>query len=95
MFCQTLDRGWQTNGADRDLARADAEPLRIFRNFEGGEYAICGSLSPELAKRIDQITMEVHQIPGKDPSELKRSLTGAGFRFRAQDKLYSFDRRMS
>jgi FkbM family methyltransferase len=61
---------------------------------EGGEYAICRSLSPELARSIDQITMEVHQIPGQDPSDLKRSLTGAGFRFRAQDKLFSFDRRL-
>jgi FkbM family methyltransferase len=59
---------------------------------EGGEYAICESLSADLARQIDQVTMEVHQVPGRHPSELERSLTAVGLQLRNRDKLYSFSR---
>jgi FkbM family methyltransferase len=59
---------------------------------EGGEYAICESLSADVAARIDQITMEVHRVPGHDVANLERSLTNLGYRLRTQDKLFTFTR---
>lgn len=59
---------------------------------EGAEYAIVDFLSPELAERIDQITMEVHRIPGREPSELNRRLSEAGFRARVCGKVSSYGR---
>ena len=60
---------------------------------EGGEYAICESLTPSVAARVAQITMEVHRVPGHDLSSLERSLTTLGFELRSRDKLYTFVRR--
>jgi FkbM family methyltransferase len=62
---------------------------------EGGEYAICRSLSVDVAARIDQITMEVHRVPGHDVASLERSLTDLGYRVHRQDKLFSFTRRQT
>jgi FkbM family methyltransferase len=59
---------------------------------EGGEYAICESLSPEVAGRIAQITLELHSVPGRDPSTLERSLANLGFQLHRQVKLCTFTR---
>jgi FkbM family methyltransferase len=59
---------------------------------EGGEYAICESLSPEVAGRIAQITLELHRVPGRDLSSLEHSLASVGFRLHNRDKLYTFTR---
>ena len=59
---------------------------------EGGEYAICESLSADVARRIDQITLEVHRVPGRDLSRLEHSLASLGFQLHNHDKLLTFIR---
>jgi FkbM family methyltransferase len=46
---------------------------------EGGEYGIFRSLTPELASRIDQISMEVHPISGESIDALAGTLLSLGF----------------
>ena len=40
---------------------------------EGAEYDIVGSLSFEVAECIEQITMEIHEVPGASPDAHCRS----------------------
>ena len=46
---------------------------------EGAEYDIVGSLSLEVAECIEQITMEIHEVPGADLDALKFKLSQLGF----------------
>jgi hypothetical protein len=46
---------------------------------EDSEHEIFKRLSPELATRIDQIVMEVHQVPGKSLEALHANLRARGF----------------
>jgi FkbM family methyltransferase len=46
---------------------------------EGEEYAILGSLSPALASRIGQITLEVHRIADHEPAEIDERMRALGF----------------
>ena len=46
-------------------------------------------------ERIDQITMEVHTIPGREPSELDRRLSDVGFRAQVRGKLSSYIREVA
>jgi len=48
---------------------------------EGAEYDILRTVSPELARRIDQITMEIHQVTGHSVAEIGSTLEGLGFSF--------------
>ena len=59
---------------------------------EGAEYAILDSLSPDMARCIDQITMEIHRIPGRDPAELDHRLADLGFSAQSRGKLSSYRR---
>ena len=59
---------------------------------EGAEYAILNSLSPAVASRIEQITMEVHNIPGRNPAELDARLCELGFRAQTRGKVSSYVR---
>ncbi len=74
----------------RDEGLARCHYLKM--DCEGGEYAICESLSADVAARIDQITMEVHRVAGHDVSSIERSLSNLGFQLSRQDKLFSFTR---
>jgi FkbM family methyltransferase len=47
---------------------------------EGSEYGIVRSMSPELAARISQITMEMHSVPGESEAQLDSSLKQYGFK---------------
>jgi len=47
---------------------------------EGAEHDIVRTLTPEVAARIDQITMEVHRIPGQDAAQLHGRLANLGFK---------------
>ncbi len=47
---------------------------------EGSEYAIFNELPPHVARRIDQIAMEVHEIPGRSYDQLVNDLRALGFR---------------
>jgi FkbM family methyltransferase len=62
---------------------------------EGAEYAILESISPEVAQRIDQITMEIHHIPGHETSELDRRLSDLGFLAQTRGKLSSYVRKVA
>ena len=47
---------------------------------EGFEYSILKSFDPQLAKRVRQISMEVHKIDGHDEAEIGSLLRNLGFR---------------
>jgi FkbM family methyltransferase len=49
---------------------------------EGSEYGIFESLSPELAARIHQISMEVHPVKKRTADSIRRNLEGLGFEVR-------------
>lgn len=74
----------------KDEGLAHCNYLKV--DCEGGEYAILETLPADLATRIDQITMEIHHIPGRDASELDRRLDDLGFRAQARGKLSSYRR---
>ena len=58
-------------GVDRcDLLKLDCE---------GAEYEILETMGPEVAGRIDQITMEVHRIEGRSIPQLVGHLRRLGF----------------
>ena len=46
---------------------------------EGGEYDLIGTMAASLAARIEQLTLEVHCIPGHQPDELRQRLITLGF----------------
>lgn len=60
---------------------------------EGAEHDIVRTLTPEVAARIDQITMEVHRIPGHDAAQLHGRLTKLGFEILNKEHV-TFLRRM-
>jgi FkbM family methyltransferase len=57
-------------GCDIDLLKIDCE---------GSEYSILQSFDPQLARRVRQISMEVHKIDGHDESEIGVLLRKLGF----------------
>ena len=67
----TLDSFFQEHDIDK------CQYLKL--DCEGSEYGIVRSLSPELAARISQITMEMHSVPGESEAELDSSLKQYGF----------------
>jgi len=46
---------------------------------EGAEYDIFGGLAPEIARKIEQISMEVHNLPGHSTAEIPQMLDRLGF----------------
>ena len=46
---------------------------------EGAEYDIFGGLAPKIARKIDQVSMEVHNIPGHSTTEIPQMLDRLGF----------------
>jgi len=67
----TLDSFFQEHNIDK------CQYLKL--DCEGSEYGIVRSLSPELAARISQITMEMHSVPGESETELDSKLKQYGF----------------
>ena len=61
--------------SDRSIGRIHLMKV----DCEGSEYKILESLTPEVAARIDQIAMEVHQIPGRNHEGLRATLDALGF----------------
>jgi hypothetical protein len=47
---------------------------------EGAEHEIVASMTPATARRIAQITMELHKVPGFDAQTLKERLEQLGYR---------------
>ena len=67
----TLARVFADNKIDRiNLMKVDCE---------GSEYGIFETLPADLAPRIDQIAMEVHELDGKSPDSLAAHLESLGF----------------
>jgi FkbM family methyltransferase len=56
---------------------------------EGAEYEIFEQMDHDTAGRIDQIVMEVHQMPGRDPHALLSRLRELGFQVRPGSPLYA------
>ena len=59
---------------------------------EGAEHDIIAAMSPETAARIDQITMEVHQVEGADVGRLTRRLEQLGFQARLGGDIHYYRR---
>ena len=57
---------------------------------EGAEYDIFEQMDHDTAERIEQIVMEVHEIPGRDPHALLRRIRELGFHVRPGNPLYAF-----
>jgi FkbM family methyltransferase len=69
--CVTLEQVCQDEGIGKvHLLKVDCE---------GSEHEIFERLSPELAVRIDQIVMEVHQVRGKSLETLHANLRARNF----------------
>ena len=67
----SIERIFDQHGIDRiQLLKMDCE---------GGEYGILRSLSNELASRIDQVAMEVHDVEGESIEEIATILVSLGF----------------
>jgi FkbM family methyltransferase len=56
---------------------ASCEYLKL--DCEGAEHDIVQTLTPEIAGRILQITLELHKVPGHDGAVLGRRLSDLGF----------------
>jgi len=59
---------------------------------EGAEYDILGGLTLETAQKIDQISMEVHKIPGHQTAEIPQMLDRLGFATRDTYPMVAFRR---
>jgi FkbM family methyltransferase len=59
---------------------------------EGAEYDIFGGLTPEIAQKIEQISMEVHKIPGHLTAEIPQMLDRLGFATRETYPMVAFRR---
>lgn len=57
---------------------------------EGAEYDIFREMDERTAGRIDQITMEVHRVPGDEPEALRSILTELGFQHEFATLLYAW-----
>jgi len=57
---------------------------------EGAEYQILDSISPSLASRIKQVSMEVHEISEREPQEIQDKLSNLGFQVKVQYPLYAW-----
>ena len=57
---------------------------------EGAEHDIISEMDVRTAGRIDQITMEVHHVPGAEPQALRSRLTKLGFQQRTASLLYAW-----
>jgi len=57
---------------------------------EGAEHDIFTNMDQDTADRIDQITMEVHHVPGAEPQALRSLLTKLGFQQESVSLLYAW-----
>lgn len=57
---------------------------------EGAEYAMLDALTPDAARRIMQISIEIHVIPGRRPDEIHERLHALGFVLRTKQHVYYF-----
>lgn len=55
---------------------------------EGEEYTILDSITPALASRIGQITLEVHHIADREPADIHERLVALGFKIVPGQLLY-------
>ena len=77
------------------IALADAlEMCQVTRvdylklDCEGAEHLIFSTLPPETARCIDQITMEIHKIPGYENDDLMSQLIKLGYSLDKGDLFY-------
>jgi FkbM family methyltransferase len=60
---------------EQGIARCDYLKL----DCEGAEHDIVAHMSPSLAERVNQITMEIHKVPGRDGRMLQANLERLGY----------------
>jgi FkbM family methyltransferase len=72
---------------------ADVERCNYLKiDCEGAEHDIFREMARDTAGRIDQITMEVHLVPGAEPHALRSLLTKLGFRHEPRSSTPGADR---
>jgi FkbM family methyltransferase len=65
---------------DQLMDGAGIDRCRLLKlDCEGAEYEILETMTPEVAGRIDQVTMEVHQVEGRSFPELTGHLQRLGY----------------
>jgi FkbM family methyltransferase len=70
---------------------ADVERCNYLKvDCEGAEHDIFREMDQDTAGRIDQITMEVHHVPGAEPQALRSLLTKLGFQHESVSLLYAW-----
>lgn len=77
-----------------DLIRQEAvEHCHYLKmDCEGAEHDIVNSMTLDTAERIDQITLELHRIHGRDPAIMEQKLRGLGFSLVDQERLLFYRR---
>lgn len=59
---------------------------------EGAEYQILDAVDEELGRKITQVVIEIHTIPGREPTEITSKLENLGFSLVNSESVYFFRR---
>jgi FkbM family methyltransferase len=57
---------------------------------EGSEYDIIGTLTPRMASRVEQITIEMHDFAGHERSEIHSKLEAMGYKVKPGVLTYAY-----
>jgi FkbM family methyltransferase len=75
---------------DQLMREADLDRCALLKvDCEGGEYEIFECMQRETAARIEQIVMELHEIPHRNPHALLNRLRELGFDVRPGNPVYA------
>jgi len=81
----------RTDSLERILEQEGIEQCHYLKlDCEGAEHDMIRTLSPEIAGRIDQITLEMHQVDGVDSDALTRRLESFGFQWARRGEIFFF-----
>lgn len=73
------------------LNQLKIDRVRLLKmDCEGAEYGICASMTPSIASRIDQISMELHKVSEHKPDELISRINELGFQIKRQYPLFAW-----
>ena len=75
------------------LAGPSVALLKI--DCEGGEYDILEHLTSDAASAVSQVSMEVHQVPGRSVDSIPQLLAALGFDVVATSPLTAFRRTLA
>ena len=74
----------------RDLEIDQCQYLKI--DCEGAEYDILEAMSKKSAAKVEQVTIEVHKVPGHSEQEINDSMENLGYRLSAEAGIRYFKR---